>query len=291
MYIDSSYYSNRDFAYDSNLKGTISLSPQPNTKVAVGTDTVVPHIRIKLSQAMADSIVAQGLLVLNSNALWVSYFKGLFIQASPVNYRGAISYFDFFHSAMKLYFHDTSMVSKVYDFSLQGARVNRFSHTYGATPVQMQLTDPLNGDSVNYLLSMCGIKTNISFPYLKHFSDSGSILINKAELKITATAASAPYNLPLKLLLITKNSSGVSVFPIDYYESTNNFGGTLNTTTNEYTFNLARQLQGYLDGTVPNTDFELIISGSGVEATRAIIKSGSNQNNKIKLSLSYTKLY
>ena len=81
------------------------------------------------------------------------------------------------------------------------------------------------------------------------------------------------------------------VFPIDYYESSGYYGGGLNATSDGYTFNIAQQLQRYLNGTVSNSDFYLIISGSGVVANRAIIKSGSNPNTKMKLSLFYTKLY
>lgn len=292
IHIDSSYYSSKTFTNDPTTIGSLIYTPRPKTKVVVGSDTLSPHLRITLSKTLADSIVAlNGKTELSSNANWLAYFKGLYLASLPVNSPGAISYFNFFSSKLTLYFHDTSLISKNYNFSLAGARINNFTHNYMGTPVGNQLADSSIGDSVNYIQAMAGVKTKISFPFLKHFLDSGSILLNRAELKITTGELILPYNPPSKIFLVTKNESGEMVFPIDYFESADLYGGNLNTTSDGYTFNIARHLQRYLNGTISNADFYLIISGSGVEANRAIIKSGSNSNTKMKLSLFYTKLY
>lgn len=292
LHIDSTYYSSKTFTSDPNPIGSLSYKPRPKTKVILGSDTLSPHLRITLSKTLADSIIAlNGKTELSSNANWLAYFKGLYLATLPVNYPGAISYFNFFNSKLTLYFHDSSLISKNYNFSLTGARINNFTHNYTATPVGNQLADSSIGDSVNYIQAMAGVKTKISFPFLKHFLDSGSILLNRAELKITTGELILPYNPPAKIFLVTKNESGEMVFPIDYFESADLYGGSLNATSDGYTFNIARHLQRYLNGTISNADFYLIISGSGVEANRVIIKSGSNSNTKMKLSLFYTKLY
>ncbi len=293
MHVDSTYYSTKTLLHDPGYIGSLNnFAPLPTTDVAVGTDTISPHIRIALSLELADSILAlNGKNELSSNSEWLSYFKGLFLEAVPINNRGAISYFNFFNSKLTLYFHDTANTSKNYNFSLTGARLNNFSHDYVGSQAGIQLGDSTMGDSINYILSMAGLKTKISFPFLKHFLDSGSILLNRAELNITTGTVTIPYNLPAQVYLVTKSESGEMVFPLDYYESASYYGGNLNATTNSYTFNIARHLQRYLNGTISNAEFYLIISGSGVEATRAIINSGSNPNSKMKLSLFYTKLY
>ena len=244
-----------------------------------------------LSKALADSIIAHnGLPELASNEEWLNYFKGLYIQTQNVNYQGAISYFNFFNSSLTLYFQDSSHVSKSYNFSLTGARLNNFIHDYTSSQAGNQLNDSTNGDSINYVQAMSGLKTKITFPYLKHFLDSGSILLNRAELTINTGEFTIPYSLPAKMLLVTKDDNGEMIFPIDYYESATYYGGNLNTASNSYTFNIARQLQRYLDGTINNADFYLIVSASGVDASRTKIKSGSTQAAKMKLSLYYTKL-
>jgi len=288
----SEYYSNNTFAYDANALGSLSYYSRPNTKVAVDSDTVAPHIRILLSQALANEIIAlNGQSTLSSNAEWLAYFKGIFLESQTVTYPGAISYFNFFNSRLTLYFHELNdTISKNYNFSLTGARVNNFSHDYTGSQVGLQLNDPNTNDSINYLQALAGVKTKITFPYLKHFLDSGSIAINRAELTISTGEVTIPYSLPNKTFLVTTSDDGTMIFPIDYYESTSYYGGDLNSTSNGYKFNIARQLQRYLDGVVSNADFYLIISSSGVEANRAIIRSGKNPADRMKLSIFYTKI-
>ncbi len=295
FFIDSSYYANRNFSFDPSPLGTIQFQPQPNTKVTVGTDSTSALLRIRLSQTLADSLLLlYGQSPFNSNSEWLTYFKGLFIQPATVTgmNSGAISYFNFSSSKMTLYFHDTIQSGKKYDFSLAGARVNNFSHDYTGTTVGSQLNDATYGDSLNYVQPMNGVKTRISFPYLNNYISSNKIIINKAELSITVKpeASITQYLVPANLLLITRNAAGAYVFPIDYYESSGYFGGNVNADGNNYKFNITRQLQRYLDGTVPNADFDLVIAGTGVIANRVIIGSGKNADYKMKLTLYYTKI-
>jgi hypothetical protein len=293
MYADSGYFSDRVFSHDPGVLGSISYTPHPYTQVVVGNDTVAAQLRIRLDQALADSMIAlNGSSVFNSNADWLNYFQGLYLESTPVAGEGAISYFNFFNSKLVLYFHDTTDVTlvKSYNFSLTGARLNHFDHDYSGSEAGMQLSDSTFRDSINYLHAMAGLKVRISFPFLKHFVDSGSIVINRAELKISANYPVVPYPLPQKMLLVIKDANGLNSFPIDYFESSGYYGGDINTTGDGYSFNISRHLQRYLDGTLDNAEFYLIISASGVESTRAIIKSGSNLDTRMKLALTYTKL-
>jgi hypothetical protein len=290
MIVGNTYYSTDTFNRENTKLATLPYLPQPNTRIIVGNDTIVPHIRIKLAQALADEIIGlNGQSQLSSNADWLAYFQGLKIESQPVSYPGAISYLDFFHSALSLYFHNATDTS-VYSFSLTGARVNNFRHDFTGSRAGMQLNDPTSHDSINFIQSMAGLKTKITFPYLKHFLDSGSIAINRAELTISAGEVIVPYSLPGQLYIVTTTNDGTLIFPIDYFESTSYYGGGLNSASGEYKFNIGRQLQRYLTGEVDNADFYLVTSSSGVEATRAIIKSGSNLSGKMKLSIFYTKI-
>ncbi len=291
MRSDSSYYSSRTFSYDASTLGTATFQPQPNTKVAVASDTLSPQLRITLSQTLADSLVAlNGQTPFSSNAEWLTYFKGLFLETVNATGPGSISYFNFFKSSLTIYFHDTDLVSKKYDFSLAGARLNHFSHDYTGSTIGNQLSDSTFGDSLNYVQAIAGVKMKISFPFLKHFLDSGSIIINKAQLSIKPLTSLIPYSLPPKMLLVIKDENGQNAFPLDYYESTGYYGGDLNSTSDGYTFNIARHLQRFIDGKVNNADFYLLVSGSGVDASRATIRSGSNLSDRMKLSLLYTKI-
>ena len=131
----------------------------------------------------------------------------------------------------------------------------------------------------------------ISLPYLKHFVDSGSIVVNKAELVLTAQAGTPiEYGLPSKLLIVAIDSVGGTYFPIDYYETGGYFGGNINSDGRTYTFNITRQVQRILDGGVPNNGFYAVVFGSSVQANRLVIGSGKNADYRVKLKLYYTHL-
>jgi hypothetical protein len=293
MSVDSTYYSNANFAFDPTSVGSTSYIPSLNP-VLVGTDSLAAHIRIKLDTAVANRILSQnGQSTLNSNAEWLTYFKGLKIESgSSVNPgKGGISILNFFNSTMTLYFHnDNDTAAKKYNFSLVNARVNNFTHNVAGSVVEPYLSSGTT-DSLCFVQGMSGVKTKISMPHLKHFIDSGSIVVNKAELKITAQGT-APENYPVasRLFLTTKSDAGLNTFPIDYFESSGYFGGDFNTSTNTYTFNIARQVQGILDGTYNNSDFYLVVASAGVTPNRVVIGSSTHANYKMKLSLYYTKI-
>jgi hypothetical protein len=297
MRSDSSYFSYRTFSYDPALIGTTTFLPQPNSEVPVADDTLSPQLRITFSNTTDGKKLADSLIALNghsqfsSNSEWLNYFKGLYLETANATGPGSISYFNFFKSSLTLYFHDTDLVSKKYDFSLAGARLNHFYHDYAGSTVGNQLSDStFEDDSLNYVQAIAGVKMKISFPFLKHFVDSGSIIINKAQLSIKPLTSLIPYSLPPKMLLVIKDENGQNAFPLDYYESTGYYGGDLNSTSDGYTFNIARHLQRFIDGKVDNADFYLLVSGSGVDASRATIRSGSNLTDRMKLSLLYTKI-
>lgn len=295
FYQDSSYYSSRTFAYDPTVRGSLQFQPQPKSKVVVGSDTLSARVRIPLDKSIGDSILSlYGRTELSSNSEFLNYFKGLYIQPTSVtnSNSGAVSIFSFASSKLILYFHDTTATGKSYEFSLAGGRVNHFEHDRTNSDVGRQLADSNYADSLSFVQAMCGVKTRVSFPYLKNYISNQRIIINKAELEmqIKPGSGSVQYIPPVSILLITRNSAGAFTFPLDYFESSGYFGGTINASGNGYTFNITRQLQRFLDGSVSNSDFDIVISGSGVLATRMILGSGKNADYPMKLKLYYTKI-
>lgn len=294
MSIDSTYYSNSNFSFDPTPVGNTTYIPSLKN-VVLDSDTATklfPHIRIKLDAALADLILAQnGQTTLNSNAEWLAFFKGLKIESgsSVTPGKGAISALNFFNSTLTIYFHNDT-VAKKYNFSLANARVNNFTHNVAGSTVEPYITSGTT-DSLCFVQGMGGVKTKISMPHLKHFTDSGSIVVNKAELMITAQGnVSAFYPVPSRLFLTTRSDAGLNMFPIDYFESSGYFGGDYNTSTNTYSFNIARQVQGILDGTYSSTDFYLVVTSAGVTPNRVVIGSSTHADYKLKLSLYYTKI-
>ena len=302
--LDSSYYTDKTFTDDGvDLANNFTFLPLPSTPVTVNSVVESPELRIPLSMSLATQLVnLNGQSTFADNSTWIEYFKGLYVKTDPESGpagQGSISYFDLYspYSRMSLYFHNTTtgIDSLHYDFSFANtSKVNHQEHTYNgsATDVGHQLMDSTFNDTLNYIQSMGGVKTKITFPYLKHFVDSGNIAINKAELDITVQSGSANTFAPMsQLFLVAIDSVGNSNFLIDYYEGASYFGGTYNSTTGTYTFNIGRQLQRILSGQVSDHGMYLISSGSVVQASRVIIGSGKNTTYPMKLRLFYTKLH
>jgi hypothetical protein len=162
-------------------------------------------------------------------------------------------------------------------------------HDFTGSTVDQQLQAPTDQYEVNYLKSLAGLKTVLSFPYLKHFVDSGSILVNKAELVINIVS-DADASIPTNILLLKKNASGDYQFPIDYYERS--YGGSLQLLTRTYTFNVSRTVQQILDDRDFDYGFSLNILGSMISGNSVAIGGGKlGGASQMKLKLYYTKLH
>ena len=294
MSADSNYFSNRTFTAENTPLGTLSFMPMPNTRVVIDSDTVAAQIRIPLDLVLADSLVAlNGSTTYQSNEAWRQYFKGikLSIDEATVVGQGCVNYFDLFNARMTLYYRDTANVSKNYSWVLTGAKSNYFTHDYTGFPAGNHLQDSNYADTVTCLQGMAGLKTRFEIPFISNLKDSGNVIINRAEFKVTLTDGStSQYPAPANLLIVSINEDGTTTsFPADYFESGSFFGGSLDNRT--YTFNLTRHLNQVLSGVRGNNGFYLVVSGSSIQASRAIVGSGKNQVYPIKLNLYYTRLY
>jgi hypothetical protein len=293
MHIDSSYYSNRSFQTepDDLVESGNPFMIRPELPVVIGSDTnQVPQLRLRLDSALRDEIFAKNQHdEFASNDNWKAYFKGLQVKMDQVTgIGGTLVYFNPSNteSKMTLYYHEGT-TSKSYSFTMSGAAsVTNTVHDFTGTPAATQLQDPTGVYEVNYLKALAGLKTVLSFPYLKHFVDSGSILINKAELVINVLSDTL---VPGYILLLAKNASGTYEFPIDYYERS--YGGSYELLPRTYTFNISRTVQHILDGTDFDYGFSLNILGSMISGNSVAIGGGKTGISQMKLKLYYTKLH
>ncbi len=299
MYVDSAYYSNKTFLTDLvDIEGTQApYSIKPTSTVVVGTDTnSAPQLRIRLNDSLRDSIFAKNSQSeFASNENWKSYFKGVHVTVNQVQgHGGALLYFSPTspYTKMTLYYHEGTE-SKSYSFTMYGgARLHNATHDYTGSSVQTQLDNPGTQYELNYLKPMAGLKTMLSFPDLKNFTDSGSILINKAELVITVltdTLTSSTKPVPGSILMLAKNAGGEYEFPIDYFERS--YGGSYNSATQTYTFGITRTIQRILTGTITDYGYSLNILGSMIAGNGATIGGGKTGASQMKLRLYYTKLH
>ena len=291
IYVDSSYYSTRDFAYNStNLTPNVMISPQNGDSVVV----------VKLNDVLftsSDSSFAD-------NDAFLSFLKGFYITTETIILGSSILYFDLESTLTKLtlyYSHipKDGCCPKYFSFDFEindnSARINHFDHDYSGTPILS--SDSILGDALVYLQAMSGVKTKILFPYLKDWVASQKIAVNKAELVLSVEGGTdGIYKTPEKLFLLGIDSIGETFGIADLFEGVSYFGGTYNSINKEYRFNIARHVQQILNGSKTNNGLYLIIpnslepSGSAVSANRVVLKGGRNSIAKMKLNLTYTKL-
>jgi len=299
MYTDSTYYSDRVFQTDPlDLAMGNPYTIRPNTHIVLGSDTnAAPQLRIRLSDILRDEIFDKnGQTEFASNDNWKAYFKGINISVDEVQGNGgAILYFDpaSANTRMTLYYQEDG-AAKNYSFTLSdAARVTHTQHDYTGSSAEVQLNSPSATYGYNFIQPLAGLKTTISFPNLKHFTDSGSILINKAELVISEVTDTLFTNhnqpVPVNILLLAKNASNEFEFPIDYYERS--YGGAYSSAARTYTFGITRTIQRILDGTITDYGYTLNILGSMTGGNCALIGSGSTGSSQMKLRLYYTKLH
>lgn len=292
FYKDSTYYSNKDFSYNSTPIGTLTFSPRPTDSVLVGSIKEAAQLRIRLSDSFGSNLLNAGTANLANNDAFLQFFKGLYIKTDEISSPnlGSILYFDLLSSLSRLtlYYNDT--LSFHFIINTESARVNHFEHDYTGTNI-------LNSSTYNatvYVQAMAGIKTKIELPYLSNFVDSGPIAVNKAELVVTVEEGTTDlYESPDKLLLIRVDSLGKnssSPVPGDLTGEAPSAGVTYNSDTREYRFNIANHIQDILSGKVNDYGLFLLPAGAPVSANRAVIAGGQNINYRMKLQLTYTKL-
>jgi hypothetical protein len=286
MHFDSAYYSNRVFSYDPSEVGSATITPAPHDSI--------PQLRIRLSNQFGDEfrdMSNNGQLTTNANFL--TLFKGLYIKTDPVISGGGIFYVNLLTSLSKLTLYYSSgaddSLSFSFPFTTESARMTHFAHDYSLSPIQQQLNDSLNGDSLVYVQSMAGVKTKIRFPNLKNYISNGMIAVNKAELEITVTSNSNNrFAAPDKLLILGVNADGKPVFLPDQLESSSYYGGNYSSSDRKYKFNIARYVQNVLAG-IPDYGLYLAVSGGAVQGNRVILGGSTNPAYRMKLNLFLTK--
>ncbi|MEI7594329.1 MAG: DUF4270 domain-containing protein [Bacteroidota bacterium] len=297
---DSVYYSDRVIQTDGINLASGTIVPHPTDSVMVGSGKMTSHLRIKLDDSFGQMFLnASGTADLSNTTEFRKFFKGLkVIASSSVSGTGSVLYFDLLSktdlSKLTVYYNDS--LSYSFKITSDCARLNTFTHDYSsASSINSQLSSPSQGQTITYVQPMGGLRVKVNIPYIKNFNDLGSISINKAELIVTAESSNASnttLSVPSKLSFVAIGDNGQNTYLTDWsVEGDAFFGGSLNSTTKQYSFNIARHIQDILLGKISNNGFYLMVSGSAVRANRLLLYGGSkSQPGRLRLKLTYTKI-
>jgi hypothetical protein len=307
---ENSYYSNNTLTVNTlDLANNYGFIPEPSKSVTILNELLKPQLRIPLNASFWQTIITnQPTINLASNTAFQSFMKGLYITTETTTVlnsaEGNILHFKMAdaQSKLTLYYHNDTDDSLKYDLGLGSvARFSNFTHDYSAgidANLAAQLSTspppPVQNDVV-FIQSMAGVKTSIELPYLVNLVNAGAIAINKAELVIkvdqTAIYQLDTFAAPTKLVLFGINDDGTNYVLPDANEGDNYFGGTYNSTTHEYRFNIARYIQQVLTGKIKNNGLHLLAGSGAINANRVVIGGGGSSSlYRMKLNIGYTKL-
>ena len=303
---DKIYYQHHTIKHK-NVNLTYSdfyLYPKPNTKVKVDT-LLGAHVRIRLSDDLGRRFM-KDVKELATADDFKKYFKGLYIEAAPFRNSGSLVNFSLINalSGIQLYYHDKDSVNKKNQFSIiinsaDAVRFNNYKHDYKAGEQKfVNQIDSLKtvkeremlGEKMLYVQSMGGIKTKITFPFVKETFKN--VVINKAELVITNIGESLEkYPAPNKLGIQAVNSSGTLVNIHDALTgNANYFGGSYDEKTKEYRFRITRYIQDVIQRDNYRNYIYLVTEGAAAYAHRLILKgTDKNEASRLRLEIYYTE--
>lgn len=306
IYKDSSYYSNRELHITGELLGSKTFYPTPTDSIYVGEDTLSALLRVRLDTNCALGHYFLGLAgqtEISDNTNFLEFFKGLYLTAVPATSTGCVMSFDMLNylSNVTLYYHNDGNDSLKYIFVVNEncARFNHFNHSryvYADPYLKSEIYgDTTKGDSLLYLQGMAGLKIRIQYPYIRDFVKNGRIAINNAELIIPVEESDITldrYVPPDKLVLIEEKDGQIR-FLLDQYEGSAYYGGTYDSDKQQYKFNISRHVQQVIDGIKENLGLSLVVytTDRPNKANRGIIKGSKRQAEKLRLLITYTKLY
>jgi hypothetical protein len=148
-------------------------------------------------------------------------------------------------------------------------KINTVKYDYtNATPV---LKGQLNGDtslgSFAFFLKGMGVtKVKINIPFLKNYSDSFNVAVNRAEITFPLDPSynngASGFPVPPQLALLPISVAGRDTLAIDQLNPTDNvrYNGFYDGTNNSYVFNIARHAQAILKGEKANNGFYLYVA-------------------------------
>ncbi len=305
IYLDSTYTSNIDIPVYPTDYANHTFIPKPTDSIVVGDDTVSAALRINLSNinpGLADYLINIDTVLMDSNDVFIDYFKGLYVTTDQVTDGGSLVNFDLFSNSSKitLYYHNDEEDSLDFDYPITVITqyASKYEHdlTVGSPDFVQQVVqeDTALGNNKFYVQGIAGVASVIKFPNMKSWNDIGNIAINEAKLVLPGNTEDTLYSPPVKLALASISPDGTYDFvPDESSGSDQYFGGEYKASTRSYTFRITRYLQSLIDDpTVENNGLYLIVRGGSIYPNRFVFNGTAPESDTTKLHLEiiYTEL-
>jgi hypothetical protein len=303
--LDSVYFSNDvpEYAQENDLVADRGgrVTPKPSVRPIIAGDTLVPQVRIRLSQELAERLLGRfGQPELINNTSFLQYFKGLYVtvaNGAQVPFEQGILNLNLLSTGAKatLYYRDLAEPDVQLSLDLpigQGSvryNVVSFDRTQATTPGLVEaLADTTQAATQVYVQAMGGLRTGIRFPGLDSTTYRGRALA-KAVLEIPISGTFNPLTPPPgQLFLFRKNVNGADAFLPDQLAGLGVIDGTYSSASRAYAFNITRYVQGILNGSITEGYLELVPGSSGVSVNRAVLRGPAAPEDGMRLQLTFT---
>ncbi len=316
------YYSDTSIYHSSRHIGMATLIPNvtqpvtwyyPNKNVSY---TYTPLLRIRLNNSFGQYIMTcanhptatDSAYYFNSviTSNFLGLLKGLCISVSDPSLlpgQGGIFYINQNINGAGLFFYYRyyNQPSSSWDTVLaafpigNNATFCHFDHNYSTTRFYALGKDSIYSPNVAYVQGMAGVKTQITFPYLKNWiSKINPNFLNKAELDVPVNMSATGSDLPASQLYVVRDSVGVESNIPDFNMGLSWYGGTWDATNHQYVFNITRYIQAILDGKETDFGLYLIDGAEALDPNGAVLygaaKNPLNPTQRIRLKMYYTPL-
>jgi hypothetical protein len=323
LFAGSSYLSNKRWNYNSGtLLGTKTFFSRTNDSIKIvnpvggGPDTpakVPPQLRIPISTSFINTILYNASATqLNSNLVFKNNVKGLYLtldknQAGP---GGSFMFSLDSAAAIQIYYknYDGTTVDTAIVSLPSTLHASEIKHTY-TTTIQTELSNTTTNRKTFYLQGLAGLRSKISFPYIKNLLKSlgGNIAVNRAEVVITVVPGSTIPFVPLpKLAMYRYDLANQRILIQDAAQGDPRafgaaaFGGFYNPVSQQYHFLITGYIQDLLRGVTTDLgtfigpiapDVTGLISATPqIDGRTAAVGFDTTSPYRIKLNLYYTKL-
>ena len=300
---DSVYFQNQSFPVDDNLATYYNgqLINEYNDSVKYRKIKLAPYngIKVKLSASFAKFLMNMPKEAYETNANLDKYFKGIAIipeNGTLSSGQGSFAVWDIqnvlstsYRAKIMLYYDDTSTF--LFSFSGKSSAVSQGLTGPYHGEIDEQLKTPNKNYDKTFAQALGGVKTKVTIPYLYNLVSEGNVAIQRAEIEFFPIEYNENYFVPPRLNLYKPlNAGSTRNYLLKDALVLTNYGGSYNTNTRSYKFEITRHLQEVLNDSFfnhINTNLGLYLA---VPADQPVIGARAIfDHTKTKLHLIYTK--